>query len=257
MITQNNTKLRKLVSVLHKGSVITVALLDSLGISNNLRKYYIESGWIEPIGRGAYKIPGDHIEWQGAVSAIQKQNNTRVHIAGLSALSLQGYGHYIRMAKETLHLFSPRGTRLPKWFLDYSWEVDLLHKQSSFLSFRLGLKEMEIKQIPVILSTPERAILECLYMAPQEVDFVECFHLLEGLINLKPKLITELLMSCSSVKVKRMFLYMAEKVNHQWFQFIKTKGIDLGKGKRMITERGNTVYIPKYLLSVPKDLAEL
>ncbi len=257
MTTYKKTKLRKLIEVLHKGNVITVALLDSIGISNDLRKYYLKSGWIEPLGRGAYKKPNDNIEWQGAVNAIQKQNNIHVHVGGLSALSLQGYSHYLRLSKESLQLFSPQRTKLPKWFLDYHWEVDLFHKQSSFLSNSIGFKEMDIKQISVTVSTPERAILECLYLAPQTVDLVECYQLLEGLINLKPKLITELLVSCNSVKVKRVFLYMAEKVNHQWFQFIQTDNIDLGKGKRMITEKGNSTYIAKYLISIPKDLAEL
>ena len=74
-------------------------------------------------------------------------------------------------------------------------------------------------------------------------------------MNLKPKLVTELLSSCNSVKVKRLFLYMAEKANHQWFNFLKTDKIYLGNGDRMITEKG--VYNAKYLISIPKDLEEL
>lgn len=257
MATQKKTKLRKLFEVLQQGNVITVALLNRIGISNDLRKYYLESGWIESLGRGAYKKPNDNIEWQGAVSAIQKQINIQVHIGGLSALFLQGYSHYIRLSKESLQLFSPQKTKLPKWFLDYHWELDIFHKQSSFLSNNIGLKEMDIKQISVTVSTPERAILECLYLAPQTTDFVECYQIFEGLVNLKPKLIMELLVNCKSVKAKRLFLYMAEKANHQWFQFIQTNNIDLGKGKRMLTKKGTSTYIAKYLISIPKDLAEL
>ena len=48
---------------------------------------------------------------------------------------------------------------------------------------------------------------------------------------------------------------MAEKANHQWFQFLKTDTINLGNGNRMLAEKG--VYISKYLISVPKELAEL
>ncbi len=77
----------------------------------------------------------------------------------------------------------------------------------------------------------------------------------EGLVNLKPKLVNELLSQCNSVKVKRLFLYMAEKANHQWLQFLKTDQIDIGTGNRMLAEK--SVYVPKYLLSIPKELAEL
>lgn len=64
-----------------------------------------------------------------------------------------------------------------------------------------------------------------------------------------------LLSQCKSVKVKRLFLYMAEKSNHQWFQFLKTDEINIGTGNRMVTEKG--VYISKYLISIPTELAEL
>jgi hypothetical protein len=97
--------------------------------------------------------------------------------------------------------------------------------------------------------------MECLYLAPQKMDIVECYHIFEGLVNLKPKLLTELLSHCNSVKVKRLFLYMAEKANHQWFQYLKPDQFSIGTGNRMLTEKG--VHIAKYLISVPKELAEL
>jgi hypothetical protein len=97
--------------------------------------------------------------------------------------------------------------------------------------------------------------MECLYLSPSEIDLTECYQIFEGMVNLKPKLIEELLLDCNSVKVKRLFLYMAEKINHQWYPFLKTDKIDIGKGNRMIVKNG--VYISKYLISIPRDLAEL
>ena len=97
--------------------------------------------------------------------------------------------------------------------------------------------------------------MECLYLSPNKQDILECYQIFEGLVNLKPKLVTELLKVCTSVKVKRLFLYMAEKANHQWFQFLRTDQFDLGSGRRMITPMG--VYNAKYLISIPKELAKL
>jgi len=255
MTTQKETNLKTLFKVLQPGCVVTVAWLENYGISRNLQKYYLKSGWLVPLGRSAYKKPGDTVEWQGALSAIQKQTETKVHVGGLSALALQGFSHYFRLSNETLHLFSPLKSKLPKWFVDYNWKLEILHLQSSFLPNDIGIKEFDLKQITVNISTPERAIMECLFLAPQKIDLIECYHLFEGLVNLEPKLLNELLANCNSVKVKRLFLYMAEKVNHQWFQFLKTDQINLGNGNRMLTEKG--VYISKYLISVPKELAEL
>lgn len=255
MTAQNESKLKTLFQILQPGHVVTASWLEKFGISRNLRRYYLESAWLESLGRGAYKKPGDSIEWQGAINAIQKQSKIQIHVGGLSALSLQGYSHYVRLNRETLHLFSPIKTKLPKWFSDYDWKYTILHKHSNFLPNDIALREVDIKSIPVSVSTAERAIMECLLLAPKMFDLLECYHLFEGLVNLKPKLISELLINCSSVKVKRLFLYMAEKVNHQWFQFLKTDNINLGKGNRMLTENG--VYCAKYLISIPKELAQL
>jgi len=255
MTTHNDTKLKKLFKLLYPNNVITSSLLDSNGISRHLRRYYQESGWIEPIGRGAYKKPGDTIEWQAGVNALQNQLNIRVHVGGLTALALHGFSHYFRISKETLYLFSQLQIRLPQWFMDYNWKVDLFLKTTSFLPETGGIKEMDIKEIKINVSTPERAIFEYLYLAPQHADLVECYQVLEGLVNLKPKLLNDLLIACNSIKVKRIFLYMAEKANHQWFQFLKLDIIDIGIGDRMIIENG--VYNSKYKITIPKELAEL
>jgi predicted transcriptional regulator of viral defense system len=255
MTTQNEYKLKTLFKELQPGCIVTSAWLSEMGISKDLKKYYLKSGWLEALGRGAYKKPGDHVEWQGALNAIQKHSETKVHIGGLSALSLQGFSHYFRLNSETLYLFTPANTKLPKWLSDYSWNYKLFHKQSNFLPDNVGLRQIEVKSISVKISTPERAILECLLLAPQMFDLVECYQLFEGLVNLKPKLISELLNHCSSIKVKRLFLYMAEKINHQWFQFLKTDNIDLGKGSRSLADSG--IYNAKYMISIPKELGQL
>lgn len=255
MATQNEYKLRTLFQELKPGYIVTTSWLNKIGISKDLKKYYLKSSWLEALGRGAYKKPGDQVEWQGALNAIQNHTEIKVHVGGLSALSLQGYCHYFRLTTEILYLFTPANTKLPKWFSNYDWNYELIHKQSNFLPDDMGLIQIEIKSIPVKISTPERAILECLLLTPQAFDLVECFQLFEGLVNLKPKLITELLVNCCSVKVKRLFLYMAEKINHQWFQFLKTDNIDLGNGHRTLTNNG--VYNAKYMISIPKELEQL
>lgn len=255
MTTHNDTKLKKLFNLLQPNNVITAAVLDENGVSRHLRRYYQESGWIEPLGRGAYKKPGDLLEWQAGVNALQNQLNIKVHVGGLTALILHGFSHYFRLSKETLYLFSPLQTRIPNWFTNYNWNVELFQKPTSFLPENTGVKELEIKDTKVNVSTAERAILECLFLAPQHADLVECYQVLEGLVNLKPRLVSELLSTCNSVKVKRLFLYLSEKANHQWLQFLKTDKIDLGSGDRMITESG--AYSSKYKITIPKELAEL
>lgn len=255
MTKQNETKLKTLLNNLKPGTVTLAPWLEKLGISRNLQNHYLRSGWLEPIGRGAYIKSAEKVQWPGGVYAMQNQSNLNVHVGAITALSLQGLNHYFRFNKETIYLFSPYKENLPKWFKDYNWENAVFHQQTSFLPDNLGIVEHEVRNIPVKISSSERAILESLYLTPKKLDLIECYHLMEGLVNLQPRLVLELLNKCNSVRVKRLFLYLAEKANHQWLKFMNMSSLDLGSGNRRIAEGGT--YVSKYQITIPKELAEL
>ena len=77
-----------------------------------------------------------------------------------------------------------------------------------------------------------------LYLVPAKVTLNEAYQVIETLSLVKPKEFQMLLEKCSSIKVKRLFLYMAEKVNYNWFNRLDLTKIDLGKGVREITKGG-------------------
>ena len=255
MATHNEAKLKTLINNLKPETVILASWLKKLGISGELQKHYRKSGWLEAIGRGAFKKPGEQVDWKGALFAIQNQTNLKIHAGALTALSLLGLSHYFRFGTENIFLFAPRKTNLPTWFLNYDWGSPINFYNTDFLPVKSGLINFEEKGFQLTISSPERAILECLYLSPKVIDLVECYHIMEGLVNLRPKLVQDLLYQCKSVKTKRLFLYLADKANHQWLQFIDTSAIDTGSGNRSISKGG--VYISKYQLSVPNELREL
>jgi hypothetical protein len=49
-----------------------------------------------------------------------------------------------------------------------------------------------------------------------------------------------------------MFLYMAEKAGHYWFEELDTSKIDIGTGKLQLVKDG--VLNKKYSITVPKEL---
>lgn len=102
------------------------------------------------------------------------------------------------------------------------------------------------------VSSPARAIMECLYLAPNAQPLFEVFELMEGLNNLRPASVQMLLENCNSVKVKRLFLYLVDKAGHDWLNYLKLEKVSLGAGKRVIVKNG--VYVPKYQITVPKEL---
>ncbi len=251
MTIHNQTKINQLLQSWLPGTVAMTHWLEEKDISRQLQAHYQKSGWIEPLGVGAFKRYGDTINWKGALYTLQKEAKLPVHAGGLTAAVLQGAGHYVRF-KENIQLFSSLRMTLPKWFREQQWEGEIEFYRTTFLPESKALTEYEDKTFSITLSSLERAILECLYLAPKHLDLVECYHIMEGLAGLRPAVLQELLEQCSSVKVKRLFLYMAEKANHPWLSYLNTKAVDLGKGKRSIVRQG--VYNSKYQITVPSEL---
>ncbi len=234
------------------GTVLLASWLEKNGISRDLQQYYLKSGWLESYGFGAFKRPNENIQWTGALNSLQRQTDLPVHAGGLTSISLQGLSHYVRMEREPLFLFSPHYVKLPKWFINQEWSDQIVHVRTRFLPAKSALFDYSRDGIKVQLSSPERAILECLYLTPNRFDMVECYQIFEGLVNLRPKVLQELLESCNSIKVKRLFLFMASKAEHRWLHFLDQSRIELGSGDRAIVKGG--VYISKYRISVPKEL---
>ena len=49
----------------------------------------------------------------------------------------------------------------------------------------------------------------------------------------------KILEECQSVKVKRVFLYISEKLDLPYFRKLKFNQLDLGSGKRVVVEGGS------------------
>jgi hypothetical protein len=250
---KNDQKLKNLLDRHLPRTVLLASWLEAQGISRSLQARYRQSGWLASIGTGAFRRPNENVTWEGALYALQAQAAVPIHAGALTALAAQGFSHYLRLGRQTLYLFSPRGTKLPAWFKQHDWGLTIRHLPTSFLPPDLGLADHDAMIFTIRVSTPERAMLECLHLAPKELDLVECLQVMEGLANLRPQVVQELLIACRSIKVKRLFLYLAERASHQWLQFVDTSVVDLGKGERSLSEGG--VYVAKYNLVVPRELA--
>lgn len=252
MNTEKESKLNTLLSTQPSGIVLTSSWLVEQGYSLDLQKQYKRSQWFDSIGTGALIRRGDQVDYLGAVHALQSQLGFSIHPAGKTALSLQGKVQYLELSTVKVQLFGGAEENLPLWFKNYDWGFDIGYKKSSFLPSGVGLSDIDYKGFSVKASNPARAVMECLYLAPKFQPLFEVFELMEGLNNLRPMLVQELLECCTSVKVKRLFLYLADKVGHEWLHHLDLSKIDLGSGKRAIVSDG--VYVSKYQITVPREV---
>ena len=268
-------KLNWLQHNLPDGLVVDAGWLERKGISRQLRRKYVQNGWLQTLCRGVYARPSrfdgnDKLPWQQLVISLQVLMAVPVAVGGRTALELQGLGHYLTAdGPREVHLYSNHNP--PGWVASLPVSTKLIFHRATKL-FKAGeIPPYNERQRaaahhpsltrqpwghwnwPLILSTPERAILELLDEVPQRETFHQADVLMEGLRTLSPRRLRPLLTDCQSVKVKRLFLWFAERHNHAWLAKINRAGIDLGKGKRMLVRGGKLD--TKYNITVPEILS--
>lgn len=250
----NQSKISRLMQDYPKGLVLLSSWLVSQGYSYELQRQYRKSGWLRSIGKGAMLKSGDPLILSGALAALQSQVDIGIHLGGRSALQLHGAAHYLQLASSDVSLFTPGGTKLPEWFTENQWDITpVVFKSTLFKDDRLGFTDYQDAGIKMQISTPARAMLECLSLCPDDFPLVEGYELMECLATLRPGSVQELLESCKSIKTKRLFLYFAQKAGHSWFKYIDTGRIELGSGNRSLVKGG--VLVPEYKLVLPEALA--
>ncbi|MEQ9823703.1 MAG: type IV toxin-antitoxin system AbiEi family antitoxin domain-containing protein [Puniceicoccaceae bacterium] len=253
MALESKTVLNQLLRRWPRGTVALTSWLKTQGVSSQLLYHYRHSNWIEAVGKGAFVRTGDSVDFRGAVYALQKHAQLEIHPGGKTALKLHGKAHYLELSTKREFLWGPERVPLPRWIKAHDWGVDLSYMATSFLPPSLALSEMDCGDFSIKLSSPERALLELLYMSPKHHGLVECFEILEGSNTLRPNIVQQLLEACKSVKVKRLFLFLSKKTEHDWFHYLDPSRVDLGSGKRTIEKGGS--YDSEFQIVLPRELS--
>ena len=137
--------------------------------------------------------------------------------------------------------------------MKHKWDRRIFFSQAKLFNAdpSTGLTKHNAGTFSLDISAPERAILEILHLVPKDQSFEESRLLMEGLTGLRPKIVQSLLEQCRSIKVKRLFLHLAERCNHSWVSTLDIKKIDLGSGNRVIVPGGRLD--PKYRITVERE----
>ncbi len=233
----------------------------------------------QPVHR-VYRRPRGTISWQQVVISLQTLLGHPLVVGGRTALELQGFAHHLSTEMREVHLY---GARPPTWLRSLSAGVrfvchndrKLFRKEliaNSFDALRTDLAQSQQHSTdtthasfsiqhwgqwdwPLVLSSPERAILELLDELPKRESFEQVDKLMGSLPNLSPRRLEKLLADCHNVKVKRLFFFFADRHKHAWLKRLDKEAVDLGTGKRMLVRGGKLD--KRYQITVPEDLNAL
>jgi Transcriptional regulator, AbiEi antitoxin, Type IV TA system/Transcriptional regulator, AbiEi antitoxin N-terminal domain len=273
MAKRKQGKINRLYRLLPEGLLVDAAWLSRHGYSTGLRSQYVTAGWLEQPARRVYQRPRGPLGWQQIVISLQTLLARDLVVGGRTALELHGFAHYLQQQTTTVYLHGPE--KPPTWLQDldvgvrfaYRNDGRLFRKQRiSTAPHRLDAdagahsarRDSIVTQAwgpwrwPLMISTPERAILELLEELPEKESFHQVDVLMEGLSTLSPARLQTLLVDCRSIKVKRLFFFFADRHRHAWLKRLGKAAIDLGSGKRMLVKGGR--FDVQHLITVPETL---
>ena len=240
---------------LPEGQLVNRAWLRARGFSRPRVDYALRAGKLNSVAHGVYRRPGPPLKWEHVVYSLNEMG-CAVHVGGRSALELQGLAHYLPLGRlQRIDLYGV--SRVPAWVKGFQtpfwFSVHTQHLFDPMPETALHARPFGAWDWPIPYGTPEIALLELLASVRDEADFSMADKFFEAAVNLRPDLIHALLKSCTHVKAKRLFLWFTDRHAHTWRQVLKTGGIDLGRGKRMLIKRGT--YDATYQITVPREMA--
>jgi hypothetical protein len=260
----NAVRRSRLASLVPEGMITSRQWLMEKHLSRHAIDNLVKSGQLEVVANGAYARPPSVVSWQAVVCSLQTMFHFDLVVGGLTALELQGLGHYIPMSSRTqAHLYISQAP--PSWLSRILKDVVFIYHSNIELLGRTGKKSQDDHALglytttynwkqgmrPLVLSTTERAILEVMAAVPKYVSFEHAEQLMQAMTALSPRRLQELLEKCHNIKVRRLFLWMAERQNYPWLHKLERDKIDLGSGNRMLFKGGRLD--KKYKITVPRQ----
>ena len=224
----------------------------------------VKSRELYPISKGVYAKSGTTPTWETIIYSLQKYFELDVVAGGITALELLGYGHYANLNRTArIHLFSSQ--KLPKWIYDVPYEVEFIEHSNKELLGRGEKTRADFSLVqfcvpykwrdngpPLLISGPERALLEVISGVPKYTSVEHAHQLMQGLTTLSPDKIQTLLENCHSIKTRRLFFWLADHFSYAWIKKVDRSRIDLGSGNRVIVKGGK--FDKTYNITVPEKL---
>lgn len=245
------TKINQLLSRTNPSGLLFSSWLKEQGYSEQLQKRYRDSGWLSSLSKGVMYRAGSRLSAEVSLATYNKQTGAGIRVAAHSALENAGFNHYVPMGKPVLRVALPYGFKRPAWMSCDGFDMSF----RTFSTKAFSQSEVIAKETAdgiLYVSSPEQAFLECLLLAPQEYDYLDLYYLMEQLTTLRSDVVQRLLESVDNFRVKRLFLYMADKAGHYWVEELNLEKINLGTSKLQLASEG--VYNAKYKITVPKAL---
>lgn len=218
---------------LPRGEPLSTAVLREHGFSEFRASALARSGWLTHLGRGVYMVLGDTLSREGCLAYLSRLV-PGFHVGGKTALSWRGIRQNVSF-KEVLTLWGDQPKRLPTWFTQrFPCRYQATQLFDAELRKGFGLQPLPNGRSEILVSVPERALLELLSDVGKTQSLQEARELVEGLRTLREKTLDELLAHTTRIKVVRMAELLGRELDLPWADVAKRHSQRIGGGKRWL-----------------------
>ena len=224
---------KALLASLPRGEPLSTAALQASGLSAFRASALARSGWLVHLARGVYMLPGDTLTRDGSLAFLSTQK-PGLHVGSKTALAWRGVSQNIAF-REHLSLWGDTPRRLPDWFTQrFPAGYQATQLFDNKLPKAFGLQPLPAGDPRVRVSVPERAMLELLSDGGKMQSLTETRELVESLPGLREKVLDELLMHTTRIKVVRMAATLASSMKLPWAAIATRHSERIGGGARWV-----------------------
>jgi prevent-host-death family protein len=224
---------KRVLAELPRGEPLGTVVLRKHGVSAFRASALARSGWLTHLGRGVYMLPGDTLTRDGCLAYLS-QEVPGLHVGGKTALAWRGIRQNISF-REVLNLWGSRPKRLPVWFTQrFPSHYQATQLFDTQLHQGFGLQPLPNGRQEILVSVPERALLELLSDVGKTQSLLEARQLIEGVRTLREKTLDELLAHVTRIKVVRLAEVLAKDLDLPWASTAQRHSQRIGGGKRWV-----------------------
>ena len=224
---------KRLLATLPRGEPLDVGYLKEQGLSTFHASHLAKAEWLTHLGRGVYMVPGDTLTRDGCLAFLMRRNKG-LHVGGKTALSWRGVRHNLSF-RDVITLWGEKQVRLPAWFLsrfESTYQTTQLFDAAMAPEF--GVQALPGGHPQVMVSVPERALLEFLSDVGKTEPLQGAGSLVESAHNLRPQVLETLLSHTTRIKVVRLARTLSEQLDLPWTGLAKKYSEQKGGGSRWI-----------------------
>ncbi len=228
-----NISIKALLSKLEWDTPYSANDLRGLGLHAPAAARLAQSGWLKRLGRGVYQVPNAKLDTNKTLALLTLEV-PELHVGGKTALAWRGTRHNLAH-QERLNLWGRKTGRLPTWFTE---AFNATYQSTRIFDDKLpegfGLAPLPGGSQKVMVSTPERALLELFSDTGKFQSLEETMNLAENVRHLRPDVLETLLTHTTRVKVVRLAKTVAENLDLPWFEVAQKHSERLGSSSRWI-----------------------